>query len=160
MNPPALTTRSSTGLEARREAARIWAHATAHRDGDPEPATVEESLLVIDRVLRPEGASLHLAELEGRVAGFVVLEPHGSTVEVVYLGVDPCAWGSGVGAALVAAATEHAAITGATGLELWVYDDNERAVALYRRTGWQPTDEAREHRRSGRLERRYVLTLA
>ncbi|MEW1952101.1 GNAT family N-acetyltransferase [Terrabacter sp. NPDC080008] len=160
MNPPVLTTRSSTGLADRREAARIWAQATAHRDGDPDPATVEESLPVIDRALGPVGASLHLAELDGRVVGFVVLEPHGPSLEIVYLGVDPCAWGSGVGAALVAAATEHAAATGATGLELWVYDDNERAVALYRRTGWQPTDEAREHRRSGRLERRYVRSLA
>ena len=126
MNHSGVTTRSTSSLGARREAARIWARATAHRDGDPQPATVEEALPVIHRALTPPGATLHLSELDGRADGFVVLEPHGPTVEIVYLGVDPRAWGRGVGAALVTAATEHAAATGASGLELWVYDDNDR----------------------------------
>lgn len=159
MSSADVATRSSTSLDARREAARIWAHATAHRDGDPDVATVEEALPVIDRALSPDGASLHLAETAGGALGFVVLEPHGPAVEVVYLGVDPHAWGAGVGGALVAAASEHAAATGASRLELWVYEDNERAVSLYRRTGWQQTGDVRTHRISHRLERRYERAL-
>lgn len=159
MHPAGVSTRSSTSPDARREAARIWALATAHRDGDPKPATVEQALPVIDRALAPRGAALNLAERDGDAVGFVVTEPHGPTGEVVYLGVDPQAWGSGVGATLVAAAADQAAATGASGLELWVYEDNERAVALYRRTGWQPMQEARAHRISGRIERRYERPL-
>ena len=41
-------------------------------------------------------------------------------------------------------------------LELWVIADNERAVALYERSGWQATDEVKVRNSSGRLERRFV----
>ena len=41
-------------------------------------------------------------------------------------------------------------------LELWVIADNERAVALYERSGWQATDDVTIRGSAGRLERRFV----
>ena len=152
-----IVTESSTDSASRRHAARIWAAATAFRDGDPAPATADEALPIIDGALTGPGAALLLAERDGCVVGFALLTCHEQTVQVQYLGVDPAAWGSGVGAALLTAVASHAARAGARRLELWVYEDNDRAVSLYLRAGWNPTDEARQHRISQRRERRYIL---
>ena len=141
------------------EAARIWAVATAERDNKPEPAPVEAALPIIEQGLRPADATLHLAYLRKHAVGFAVVVVQRRGLEILYLGVDPAAWGGGIASRLLSDVTEYARETSRTEVELWVYDDNARAVEVYRRAGWSATDDVRTHPRSGRLERRHVLSV-
>lgn len=147
-------------LPSQWEAARIWAAATAHRDNKPEPAPVEAALPIIERGLEPAGATLHLAHLREQPSGFAVVVPQHGGLEILYLGVHPTAWGNGVAGRLLADVMEYAEESSRSEVELWVYDDNARAVDLYQRAGWSGTDDVRIHARSGRLERRHVRSIA
>ncbi|WP_268111572.1 GNAT family N-acetyltransferase [Nocardioides pini] len=144
------------GASSRGEAARIWAVATAHRDGRSEPAPTSSALPVIERGLGHAGATLHLASLRGRAAGFALVVPQDRALEILYLGVDPQAWGAGVASRLLADVCEYANEMSSQEVELWVYDDNTRAVDVYTRAGWVDTGEVRIHPTSGRRERRYA----
>ena len=141
------------------EAARIWAAATAQRDNKSEPAPIEAALPIIERGLRAADATLHLACLHQQLVGFAVVVVQAGGLELLYLGVDPAAWGSGVASRLLLDITDYAAETSRSEIELWVYDDNARAVDVYRRAGWSATGDVRIHPRSGRLERRHVRNL-
>jgi GNAT superfamily N-acetyltransferase len=55
------------------------------------------------------------------------------TLEIFYLGVDPDAWGSGVGTRLLHSAEDHAREIGRETLELWVINDNERVPSVFTR---------------------------
>ncbi|EME62864.1 GNAT family acetyltransferase [Rhodococcus ruber BKS 20-38] len=44
-------------------------------------------------------------------------------------------------------------------LELWVIDDNQRAIAVYERSGWVRTKQSKRDASSSRLERRFVKQL-
>jgi len=137
-------------------AAAIWARAKARRDRDPEPATVEATVPGIRRRLDLPGAKLLLARRDGRPAGFALVAPRTRTLELFYLAVDPDAWGSGVGTRLLRDVEEHAREVGREVLELWVINDNERAIRVYERAGWAGTDEVERDPASGRLERRFL----
>ncbi|MCG8919551.1 GNAT family N-acetyltransferase [Actinokineospora sp. PR83] len=139
-----------------REAAAIWARAKARRDRDPEPATVEATAPGIRRRLDLPGAKLLLAERGGRPVGFALVAPRARTLELFYLAVDPDAWGSGVGSRLLQDVEQHAREVGREVLELWVINDNERAIGVYERAGWVGTDEVERDPASGRLERRFL----
>jgi ribosomal protein S18 acetylase RimI-like enzyme len=142
------------------EAARIWAASTAQRDGKPEPAPVDSALPIIERGLRDPGSTLHLASIDSKAAGFAVVVPREDGLEILYLGVDPTTWGAGVAGRLLRDVTDYAVETARVEVDLWVYDDNTRAVDVYRRHGWLETDEVRIHATSGRRERRFVKNTA
>ncbi|MCK9824455.1 isochorismatase family protein [Nocardioides cavernae] len=142
------------------EAARIWAASTARRDDKPEPAPVESALPIIERGLRAPGSTLHLALRGSDAVGFAVVVPSEDGLEILYLGVDPNAWGAGVAGHLLCDVTDHAVETARKAVDLWVYDDNTRAVEVYRRHGWLETDEVRIHATSGRREQRFVRNVA
>jgi ribosomal protein S18 acetylase RimI-like enzyme len=142
------------------EAARIWAAATAHRDDDPEPAPTEEALPIVRDGLEPAGASLHVARRAGRAVGFAVVVPRGEGLEILYLGVDPADWGGGVAGRLLGDVVSRARESARSTVDLWVYDDNARAVAVYERSGWAGTTDVRTHPRSGRSERRFTRLLS
>jgi ribosomal protein S18 acetylase RimI-like enzyme len=163
-------------IEARRgsreleEAGQIWAEATAFRDGESEIPGLADSLPIIEAVLdRSPRAFVLLARADGGVAaGFAAVEPipagstigtGGSRVEVSYLGVRPSTWGSGVGQLLLRQVQSRLATAGYTHAELSVYVANVRAVTLYERLGWKPVGAPTPHRRTGKPERRYELTL-
>lgn len=151
---------TATHLDA---AASIWARATAARDGDDKPATLEKARPVIARVLGP-GALLLIAETaSGRAAAFAAIAPipgEADTAELHYLGVDPDHWGHGAGRELLSALPEW--LDGRGFREVWlsVYADNQRAVRLYERVGWHASGTPAPNLRTGRLEQRYVLSLA
>lgn len=138
------------------EAARIWAASTARRDDKPEPAPVESALPIIERGLRAPGSTLHLALLGTEVTGFAVAVPKEDGLEILYLGVDPSVWGAGLAGRLLRDVTDHASETARREVDLWVYDDNTRAMDLYRRHRWLETGEVRSHAKSGRREQRLV----
>lgn len=156
--------RCDDGADSQRAAAGIWARATAQRDKLEVPAPVEEKLRGIRQALTNVGASLHVAyrtdetlpsQLPAQALGFVLLVPREGALEVLYLGVDPVAWGRGVASSLLHYVEEHARETGRGSLELWVIDDNERAVQVYERSGWRRTDDVKVRNASGRPERRF-----
>ncbi|GID97524.1 GNAT family N-acetyltransferase [Amorphoplanes digitatis] len=146
----------ASGADAVSESAAIWARAKARRDGDPEPATVEETAPGIRRRLDLAGARLLLARRDGRPVGFALFAPRARTLELFYLAVDPGDWGTGVGTRLLRGVAEHARAIGRERLELWVIADNERAIAVYERSGWAGTAEVKRDPASGRLERRFL----
>jgi len=151
-----LTVELAEGIDAEREAAGIWARATARRDQRPSVAPMEEKLAGIQQTLGADGASLHLARRGQRAVGFCILVPQGESLEIRYLATDPEVWGSGAGRALLEHVQEHARRTGFPRGELWVIADNARAIGAYERAGWVGTDVVEVRGSAGRLERRFV----
>jgi ribosomal protein S18 acetylase RimI-like enzyme len=144
--------------------ADIWARATAARDGDQEAAGLQESRPVIESVLGSSPRAVLVIALEGeKELGFAAVTPldgeHASTAEVRYLGVEPDAWGRGVGRALMAALPGELRALGFERARLSVYTDNERAVDLYVRAGWRPDGPFSVHPRTGKTEQGYQLDL-
>lgn len=147
------------------DAARIWAEATAARDGDPDVAPLDVARPLLESAVSGSAAALFLIALDGdgKAVGFAIGEPVGAAAErraeLRYLGVGPDAWGGGVATRLLAAVRDELRARGFVEAELWVNDDNQRAIALYRRTGWEPVPEVRVNPRSGRQMRRYALRI-
>jgi putative acetyltransferase len=87
---------------------------------------------------------LLVAELNGAVVGTAALHPVGAQMRrrhawMLGISVLPEAQGRGVGSALMAALCDYADNwVGALRLELTVYVDNARAMALYRKFGFVP----------------------
>jgi GNAT superfamily N-acetyltransferase len=138
----------ASGHVAEREAAAIWARATARRDG-AHVREVAETLPAVRLRLALPGAVLLMSRRAGDAVGFAVVAPHASALEVFFMAVDPDAWSTGVGSRLLEAIDDHARSRGQNRLELWVIADNIRAIATYERAGWvgttttQSTDEGR-----------------
>jgi ribosomal protein S18 acetylase RimI-like enzyme len=148
------------GLDTVDAAARLWAEATAARDGG-SVAPIELARPVIQSVLDVSPRSLLLVAFDGDdVCGFVAIAPSDAdTAEVRYVGVSPRAWGTGVGRELMSAVPSSLAGTGYTRAVLLVYVDNVRAVRLYERLGWRAEGGPEPHPRSGKPEQRYVLEI-
>ena len=151
-----LTVELAEGIDAEREAAGIWARATAKRDQLPSVAPVEEKLAGIQQTLAEPGASLHLARWGQPAVGFCIVIPQGESVEIRYLATDPEVWGSGGGRALLEHVQEHARRAALPCGELWVIADNARAISAYERAGWVATGEVEVRRSAGRAERRFI----
>lgn len=113
----------------------------------------------IVRRLRLDGAKLVLAWRDDRPVGFTLFAPGAGSLEVFYLAVDPDAWGTGVASQLLLSAEGHARRTGRETLELWVINDNERAIRVYERAGWVATHMVKRDTPEGRLERRFLRHL-
>lgn len=62
--------------------------------------------------------------------------------QLVAMWVDPSVRGTGAAAALVEEVVAWAAEDGAASIYLWVAEGNDRALRLYQRLGFEPTDEA------------------
>jgi ribosomal protein S18 acetylase RimI-like enzyme len=89
----------------------------------------------------PSGWSTFVAEDEhGTVVGFASTGPSRDEPgigELYAIYVDPEAWGSGAGRALIQRAEEQLGGEYADAT-LWVLEDNPRARRFYERAGWQP----------------------
>lgn len=82
--------------------------------------------------LRESGAEFHVAQApDGSLAGFVAIAP--ATGYLDQLAVAPAFWGKGAAEALMDAAKARAP----AGIGLDVNQDNARAVAFYRRLGFE-----------------------
>ena len=93
----------------------------------------------------PAGWSTFVAEEDGRVVGFASVGPsrdEGGIGELYAIYVDPDAWSTGAGRALIRCAEERLASEYAEAT-LWVLEDNPRARRFYEAAGWRP-DGARK----------------
>jgi ribosomal protein S18 acetylase RimI-like enzyme len=118
------------------------AHGSLIGDGHVDPTTVEE------RAARytfddpgPDRPSTLLATDGTPIVGLVTTGPAGDDDrpgrgEVYALYVDPDAWGTGVGRALMAAGRDQLVANGHTAAVLWVLAGNERAIRFYQAAGW------------------------
>lgn len=159
MNPVWLPEiRRELGRSASRDAAGIWARATALRDQLPVVPSLDDKLPGIESALARDGALLLMARIRNRAWAFSIVVPQLHALEVLYLAVDPEAWGKGFARRLLEHLREHSVKAGSP-MELWVIADNKRAITVYERAGWIPTSETKVRNSAGRAERRYVLPL-
>lgn len=86
--------------------------------------------------LQRDGAQILVAEADGRLAGLVTVMPDSGYIDQI--AVATWAQRRGVAARLLAAAREVSPVL----LELHVNQDNEPAVAFYRREGFEVSGEA------------------
>lgn len=95
----------------------------------------------------PNAPETVVAEVDGVVRGFATIGPCGELGpeigELLALHVDPLAWGTGAGRALIADARARLVARGFTEAVLWVLVGNERAQRFYRIDGWRPEDVKR-----------------
>jgi GNAT superfamily N-acetyltransferase len=89
---------------------------------------------------------LTIIAVADRIRGFVTISPGAGELRALY--VDPEAWRTGVGRALIVdaerrLAQHHGAAT------LWVLTANARARRFYEAAGWQPDGTARRDRDFG-----------
>lgn len=156
-SPPPNICAEQGGAPAR-DAAGIWARATALRDQLPVIPTLDDKLPGIESALALDGALLLMVRITDRPMAFSIVVPHMDVLEVLYLAVDPEAWGKGLARQLLDHLRHHS-VKAQTPMELWVIADNKRAIASYESAGWIPTSEFKIRNSVGRPERRYILSL-
>jgi ribosomal protein S18 acetylase RimI-like enzyme len=99
----------------------------------------------------PRGWSTIVCEDGDGVIGFASVGPsrdEDGLGELYAIYVEPAAWSSGAGRALMAAAEEQLASEYGTAL-LWVLEDNPRARRFYERAGWAPDGARKAEERFG-----------
>lgn len=115
-----------------------------------------------DRLTIP-GSCNFVALLDGEPAGMASGIPADgenggdSATELISMWVSPAARGWGVGECLIGAVEEWARQTGAGTVKLAVTEGNERAIALYRRSGFADTGEPGDLMPDG-VRREHVMT--
>jgi GNAT superfamily N-acetyltransferase len=149
--------RTEQGSGPARDAAGIWACATALRDQLPVIPSPDDKLPGIESALALDGALLLMTRIGDRAMAFSIVVPHMDVLEVLYLAVDPEAWGKGLARQLLNHLRQHSVKVQAP-MELWVIADNQRAIASYEGAGWIPTSEVKIRNSAGRPERRYILS--
>ena len=105
------------------------------------------------------GAIHLIARLDGTAVGMASGIP-GETAgraELISMYVSAAGRGRGVGAALVRRIVEWAAAGGSSALELDVFEDNARAIALYERCGFVATGTNSDHERGREIRMRSTL---
>ena len=99
----------------------------------------------------PQGWSTFVAERAGAVVGFASVGPsrdERGLGELYAIYVDPGAWSTGAGRALIERCEEQLRRNYAEAT-LWVLEDNPRARAFYERAGWSPDGARKTERRWG-----------
>jgi mycothiol synthase len=81
-------------------------------------------------------AGLFVAERDGDVVGFHWTKVENDLGEVYVVGVDPSEQGSGLGTSLTARGLRHLHESGIRTVDLYVEGDNDPALAVYRRLGF------------------------
>lgn len=94
--------------------------------------------IVLDRLFLHEGAINLVAELDGRVVGYCSAI-HGShdPARLYTIHVVPEARGQGIAAELVDELERRLAARGCGRVELYVHSENEAAIGLYQRQGYE-----------------------
>jgi ribosomal-protein-alanine N-acetyltransferase len=119
--------------------------AELHASAFPRPWNAGDLVEMIDNL----GAAILAIEEQARLVGFVMLQVGGGEAEILTLAVRPEARRTGLGFALVEAAATMAAAQGAEALWLEVAADNDPALSLYTRAGFEQTGRRRGYYRTG-----------
>ena len=85
------------------------------------------------------------AEADGRLVGYAGLWFDGDITQVMTIGVDAAAQRAGIGAALLEALIARSRELGAEAVLLEVRVDNEAAIALYHRAGFEMLGRRRRY---------------
>lgn len=127
--------------------AASWRVAYAHL-GPGFLATVEaaERAGVWERVLNDtaQHGDVYVSVVDGALNGFVNIRRSrdegapDSVGEVIALYVEPGAWSTGCGRALMGVAIDELTRRGFAEATLWVLEDNDRARRFYEIAGWVP----------------------
>jgi [ribosomal protein S18]-alanine N-acetyltransferase len=100
----------------------------------------------------PETRWYVVAEVDGQLAGYAGLMTAGDTADVQTLAVAPAYQRRGIATALLEALTAEATRRGASTLLLEVRADNQAALALYARHGFEQISRRRGYYDAGRLD--------
>ncbi len=103
------------------------------------------------RFLAAPGATVIVAEADGKAAGYVlVLYPPRSTLARLYsIAVAPHIGRRGIGSRLLAAAERAARRRGRTAMRLEVHEHNSRAIARYENSGYRLFGRHRDYYDNG-----------
>ena len=114
---------------------RLWHDAWHDGHGAILPAAVvaERSLESFDRRLGPLEAGSLVAEVDGRILGFAAIE--GEEIDQLYVAAE--ARGTGLAAALLAAAEAELVRRGIRDAAIQCSAGNDRAHRFYARAGWR-----------------------
>ena len=144
---------------------RTWQSAYAHVFGAERLAgvTAEARLPMWHRILGGSEQTVFVAEEDARIIGFcgVGAGRGDADGELYAIYVEPEAWGSAAGTALMQAGIDELRARGCRDAILWVLEDNPRARRFYEREGWR-LDGARrdgEHLGVRTVEVRYRRSL-
>jgi GNAT superfamily N-acetyltransferase len=118
----------------------LWGELVADRSCDVVVATAASGIVIGAVAVRPTDDA-----------------PGGVLLDHLY--VDPRHWGRGVGTRLHDEAVDRARTRGATRLDLWVLEANDRARALYERWGWTLVPDRIQLHPAGVAEVGYRLVL-
>jgi ribosomal protein S18 acetylase RimI-like enzyme len=148
--------RQATGADAHAiENVRVRAWRVAYRHAYPPD---DLDALPVDGArwrgrleVPPPGWSTFVVEDGGAVVGFASVGPsrdEDELGELYAIYVDPDAWSTGAGRALIEAA-ERRLERDYEGALLWVLEDNPRARRFYERAGWAPDGARKAEERLG-----------
>ena len=104
----------------------------------------EPAPMVADFEVQIRAGRLHVAELDGEVAGFVVFYPRGDHFHVENVAVLPSAQGKGIGKALLGLAEDEARRLGLPAVELYTNVKMVENQAFYPALGYLETDRREE----------------
>ena len=117
------------------------------------PVNKLERRATFESSIRKDNAQFFVADDGGRIVGELGIELASYGVADFGMMVAADARGRGVGSALLSAAIEWARAAGAHKVALQVWPDNQGAIALYRKFGFDQEGHLRRHyrRRNGEL---------
>ena len=85
-----------------------------------------------------------VAELDGEIAGLIVLLPEDDHLLLDNVAVDPLRHGQGIGGALMAFAEQEASRRGYTELRLYTHEKMTENLVMYPALGWRETARAEQ----------------
>jgi [ribosomal protein S18]-alanine N-acetyltransferase len=108
---------------------------------------------LLRRIIDADDAALLVAELDGRVIGWTIVDFVDAATVTLGMGVAEAWRRRGVGSALMASAIDWATAKHAEQMRLEVFPHNDAAIALYRRLGFrvEETQVGRFLRQSGEV---------